>query len=141
MKLDMLVGLGPSHIMLDGDPAPPKKGTAPNFRLMSVVAKRLDGLRCHNWYRGRPLPRIHCVRGGPSCPPKGAQQPHFTAHVYCGQRAGCVSIPLGTEVSLGPCDIVLDGDPAAPTERGTAAFSHFSAHAYCGQTVAHLSYC
>jgi len=36
------------HIVLDGDQAPlPKSGTAPDFRLMSVVAKRLDGLRCH----------------------------------------------------------------------------------------------
>jgi len=31
-------------------------------------------------------------------------------------------MPLGTEVDLGPGDIVLDRDPApSPTERGTAA--------------------
>ena len=49
MALGMEVGLGPGHIVLDGDPAPlPKKrGTAPNFWPMSVVAKRLDGSRCH----------------------------------------------------------------------------------------------
>jgi len=53
MKLDnvgMQVGLDPGHIVLDGDssPLPLKKGgTAPNFRPMSVVAKRLDGLRCY----------------------------------------------------------------------------------------------
>jgi len=30
MKLGMEVGLGPGHIVLDGDPAPlPKRGTAP----------------------------------------------------------------------------------------------------------------
>ena len=28
---------------------------------------------------------------------------------------------LGTDVGLGPGDIVLDGNPAPPTERGTAA--------------------
>ena len=28
-------------------PSSPQRGTAPNFRPMSVVAKRLDGLRCH----------------------------------------------------------------------------------------------
>jgi len=39
------------HIVLDGDPAPPKSGTAPNFRPMSVVAKWLDGLRCHLAWR------------------------------------------------------------------------------------------
>jgi len=38
----------PGHIELVGDPAPPKRGTAaPTFRLMSVVAKRLNGSRCH----------------------------------------------------------------------------------------------
>jgi len=42
---------------------------------------------------------------------------------------GWIRIPLGTEVGHGPVDIVLDGDPAPPTERGTAAL-HFSAHVY-----------
>jgi len=49
--LGMEVGLGPGHIVLDGNPAPPlqKVGTAlpSNFRPMSVVAKRLDGSRYH----------------------------------------------------------------------------------------------
>jgi len=37
------IGLGPSDIVSDGDPAPPppKKGRGPNFRPMSIVAKRL----------------------------------------------------------------------------------------------------
>ena len=48
-------------------------------------------------------------------------------------------MPLGTEVGLGPGDIVLDEDPA-PLKRDTAP-SHFSAHVYCGQTIAYLSYC
>ena len=47
MKLGMEVGLDAGHIVLDGDPAPSKRGTVPNFRPMSVVAKWLDGLRCH----------------------------------------------------------------------------------------------
>jgi len=49
MPLDMEVGLGPGHIVLYGDPAPlPRKGAQPpNFRPMSVVAKRLDRQRCH----------------------------------------------------------------------------------------------
>ena len=46
MKLDMEVGLGPGHTVIDGDPAPlPKKGhtdTTPNFRPIPIVAKRLD---------------------------------------------------------------------------------------------------
>ena len=34
------------------------------------------------------------------------------ALVYCGQRAGWIKMPLGTEVDLGPGNIVLDGDPS-----------------------------
>jgi len=62
--------------------------------------------------------------------------------VYCGKTVGWITLkmPLGMEVGLGPGDNVVDGDPASPTERGTAA-PHFSAHVYCGQTVAHLSNC
>jgi len=63
MKLGMQVGLGPGYIVLDGrkvglhpsdielngDPAPPsqKGGMSPNFRSMSIVHKRLDRSRCH----------------------------------------------------------------------------------------------
>jgi len=48
MKLGMQVGLGPGHIALGGDPAPLlQRGIAPNCRPMSVVAKWLNGLRCH----------------------------------------------------------------------------------------------
>ena len=32
--------------------------------------------------------------------------------VYCGQTVGWIRVPRGTEVGLGPCDIVLDRDPA-----------------------------
>jgi len=38
---------------------------------------------------------------------------------------------LGVEVGLGPGDIVLDGDPAAPKKCGTAP--QFLAHVCCGQ--------
>jgi len=53
---------------------------------------------------------------GDSAPPKGHSR-QFSAHVYCGQTAGWIKIPLGTEVGLGPGDIVLDGDPAAPAKK------------------------
>jgi len=46
MKLGEQVGLGPGDIVFDGNPARlPQRGTARHFRPMSVVAKRLDGLR------------------------------------------------------------------------------------------------
>jgi len=43
MPLGMVVGLGQSDFVLDGDAAPtPKRGTAPNFSPTSIVTKRLD---------------------------------------------------------------------------------------------------
>jgi len=40
MPLRMKVGLGPGRIVLHGDPAsPPKRGTAPNFWPMFIVAE------------------------------------------------------------------------------------------------------
>ena len=43
MPLGTEVNLGPGDVVLDGLAAPPKRGTAPSFRFMYVVAKRLDG--------------------------------------------------------------------------------------------------
>ena len=47
----------------------------------------------------------------PPLPKKGAE-PQFSAHVYCGQTAGCIKVVLCMEVGLGTGHIVLDGDPA-----------------------------
>jgi len=49
MPLGMKVGVGSGGIVLDGDPASLKRKGAqpPNFQPMPVVAKRLDGSRCH----------------------------------------------------------------------------------------------
>jgi len=40
----------PGDFVLRGDPVPPK-GDTPPFWLMSLVSKRLDGLRCHLVWR------------------------------------------------------------------------------------------
>ena len=52
---------------------------------------------------------------------KWGRSPQFSTHVYCGQTAGWMKMPLGTEVDLSPGHVVLDGDPALPRERGTSA--------------------
>jgi len=59
------------------------------------------------------------VLDGDPGPPEKGHSPPFSAHVYCGQTAGWIKMPLGTEVDLGPGHIVLDENPAPP-ERGTA---------------------
>ena len=48
----------------------------------------------------------------------------FSAHVYCGQTAEWIKVALGTEVNLGPGDVVLD-EVAAPPKRGTTPSSWF----------------
>ena len=53
---------------------------------------------------------------------------------------GWIKMPLGTEVGLGPGDIVLDEDPAPP-QKGAQQPPHYLVHIYCGKMVAHLSYC
>jgi len=58
----------------------------------------------------------------PATPRKeGTPSPtQFLANICCGQTAGWMKTPLGTEVDLGPGHIVLDWIPAL-RERGTAA--------------------
>ena len=81
----------------------------------------------------------HIVLDGTQFPHgKGTAAPTFAVYgqtartmsiVAIGQAAGWIRIPLGTQVGLGPCDIVLDGDPASPVhEEGHSNPSHFSAH-------------
>jgi len=41
-------------------------------------------------------------------------------------------MPLGREVGLGPSEILIDGDPAPPLQKGVER-PKFSAHDYCGQ--------
>ena len=132
----MQVGLGPGQIVLDGDPAPLlQRGTAPNFRPMSVVAKWLDGSRCHLIPRSTSAQATLCWMETQLHPYKG-RSPQFSAHVCCGQMVRWIQMPLGTEVGLVPGHIVLDGDPAQPlpSQIGGAA-SQFLTHVCCGQTA------
>jgi len=69
------------------------------------------------WHRGRPRPLPRCVRREPSSPSPKGHSPQFSAHVCCGQTAGWIKMPLGTEVGLDPGNIVLDGD-IAPAKKG-----------------------
>ena len=50
---------------------------------------------------------------------KRAHSPQFSAHVYCGQTAEWIKIPLGREVGLGLGHIVLDGAQLLSLKRGT----------------------
>jgi len=119
MPLGMEVGLGPGHIVLDGDTPPPKGGRgSPNFcpcLLWSYGWMDQDD----TWHGGGPRSRPHCARWRPSSPPqKGGVSPQFSVHFYCGLTALCIKMPLGVNLGLGPGHIVLDGDPAPPQKKG-----------------------
>jgi len=75
------------------------------------------------WHAGRPRPWPHRVRCEPSSPsPKGAQPPpQFLAHICWGQMVAWIKMPLGMEVGTDPGDFVLDGDLAAPPQKGRGA--------------------
>jgi len=47
----------------------------------------------------------------PAAPKRGHNSPTFRP-MHCGQTAGWIMMPLGTEVGLGSGHTVLDGDPA-----------------------------
>ena len=76
LPLGMEVGLGPEHIVLDGDPAPlPKKRAEPpifgTFLLWPNGCMDQDA----TWYGGRPRPMWHVLDGDLAPPPKKGAQP------------------------------------------------------------------
>ena len=68
MSLAVEVGLGPGDFVFHGDPAIPEKRAhhSPNFWPMSIVAKRLDGPRCH----------FHCFHGLTTVKPSSLAYTH-----------------------------------------------------------------
>jgi len=137
MKLGMEVGLGPGHIVLDRDPAPPPQRTQPPIFDPCLLSP--NGWIDHDetWCGGRPQPGHIALDGDPALPSlKGqtGQSPQFSNNVYCGQTADWIKMPLGTEIGLSPGDIVLDGDPSSlPLTKGDTS-PQFFAHLCCGQT-------
>ena len=117
MQLGTEVGLGPDHIVLGGDPAPPPQNGAeppPQFSV-HVCSGQTAG-----WIKmAIGMARPHCATyGTSSLPQKTGRAPSFSAHLCCGKTAGCIKMPLGMEVGFSPCDFVLDGDPAALLKNG-----------------------
>jgi len=131
MPLGMEVGLGPGDFVPDGDPAPPskkKEGHSPIIFNPCLLWPNGWMHQDTTWYGGRPQPRRHCVRWGPSPPPLKGHSRQFSGHVRCGQMAAWIKMPLGIEVGLGPGDIALDLDPAPPKGAqplSTAPFPNF----------------
>jgi len=80
MALGTKVGLGPRHIVLDGDPATlSKKGTEPQFSAHCYCGQTAGCIK---------MLRRLCVIWEPSpLPKKEAEPAHYSAHFYSGQTA------------------------------------------------------
>ena len=96
MKLDLQVGLGPGHIVLDGDPAaPPQRGGAPQFSAHICCGQMAAWIK---------MPLGMEVGVGPATVLDGdsAPLPQFSAHICCGQMAAWIKMSLCMELGLGP---------------------------------------
>ena len=73
--------------------------------------------RDETWHKGRPRPRSQFLRWGPTSR-NGTQFSNFRPLSVCGQMAGWIKMPLGSEVGLGPGDTVLGWYPTTPSQKG-----------------------
>jgi len=121
MPLDMKVGLGPGHIVLDGNPAPPSlKGTHPQFSAHVCCSQTAGWIKMPLGTMVGLCPGNIVLDADPAQSPKEHSPPQILAHVCCGQTAGWIEIPLGTKVDLSEGRIVLHGDLSPPHKRDTA---------------------
>ena len=135
MALGMKVGLGPGQIVLMGTQLPsPKKGAEPPQQFSShfYCGQTAGCIKMPLGMEVGPSPEDFGLDGDPAHPlPKerrrlGAKpHPQVSAHGYCGRAAGWIRMALGTEVSLGPIHIVLDGDIAPLPKKGAEAPPNF----------------
>jgi len=91
------------------------------------------------WYGGRPWSSNVVLDGDPAPSLKGAR-PQFSAHVYCGQTAEWMKMPLDTEVDLSPGHIVLVRDQAPPVKGAQQPSPSFRPMSVVAK-VAHLRNC
>jgi len=142
MTLGMEVGLGPGDTVLDvldASSPSPKRAQPPIFGPYLLWPNGwMD--QDATWQGGRPQPKRHCVRWGPSSPfpNRGlGRSPLFLAYVYCGQMAGWIKMALVWRQASAQRRCVRWG-PSSPSKRCMApSFRPMSIVAM----IAHLSYC
>ena len=118
MPLGMTVGLGPGHVIFNGDLAaiPKKKrGTAP-AQIFGPCLLWPNGWIDQDtaWYGVGLGPGDIVLDGNPAPRPASKGHPQFSANVCCSQPTGWIKMSLGMEVALRAGDIVLDGGLSSP---------------------------
>jgi len=99
MKLGMQVGIGPGHIVLDGNQLPfPKRGRSPQFSSYICCGQMAGWIKMPVGREVGLSPSDIVLDGDPAPPPpEGDRAPNFRP-----MSAGWIKMPLDTEVGLGP---------------------------------------
>jgi len=100
MPLGTEIGLSTGHIVLDGDPALPRKGAHQppgTFRCLQTQVEFVCNADA-TLYGGRPQPSLHCVRWGRSSPRMGT-----AALEYCSWFMA---------INCGPCLLWRNSRPS-----------------------------
>jgi len=86
MKLGMQVGLGPGHIVLDGNPAPsPPKGHGPQFTAHVCCGQTAGWIKMLLGVEVGLGPRDFVLARNPPPPPQiGDRASQFSTRVHCG---------------------------------------------------------
>ena len=135
MKLGMQVGLGPDHIVLDGDPAPPSvKGHSPQFSAHICCDQMAAWIKMSLGMELGLGPGDFVLDGEPTLPsPKGGG-PNFRPCLLwpngCMDKAG--TWHGGRPHPRRRC-VRWDASPLAT--KGVEHPPQFSAHFYCGHTA------
>ena len=112
MALGMGVGLGPGHIVLDGEPAPlPQKGTEHPIFGPFYCRQTVGWIKMALGMEVGLSPGDFVLDGDPG------QSPKFSANVRCGQTTGWTEMALGMEVGLGPATLCSMGTQLPPEQR------------------------
>jgi len=111
-------------------PSSPQRGTAPNFRPMSIVAKRLCGLRCHLVWRSASAQATLCKMGTQLSPKRG-HSPHFSTISTVAKRLDGSRCHLVWKQALAHATLCQMETQLSPEGHSP----QFSAHVRCGQTA------
>ena len=91
MKLGVQVGPGLGQIVLDGDPAPPKRDTAPQFSANVHCSQTAGWIKMPVGMEVGLGPGDFVLDGNPVIPSQKGATPQFSAHVYYGHAVAHLS--------------------------------------------------
>ena len=136
MALGTEVGLGPVHVVLDGDTAPlPKKGADPQFSARRYCGQTAGCIKVPLGMEVCLSPGDFVLDGDPAPYPKrGEALPNFRPTSIVAQRlhgSRCHLVRRQASAYATSCSILRQ----LPPEKGHTHPTQFLAHVYCGQMV------